>query len=94
MQRVDEQSYFARTSSGRARRRCSWVGTMCEVVTLCSSISRSISSASHLSMSTTLWPRCSELLVQSSTAVWYSGEPVMWTLPSSGCTPKSVRNSE
>ncbi len=45
-------------------------------------------------MRTTWWPRWSEFVVHSSTAVWYSGEPVMWTLPSSGCTPNNIRNIE
>ena len=44
MQRIDEQSYLARTSSGRARSRWSWVGTMCDVVTRCRSMSSSIPS--------------------------------------------------
>ena len=70
MQRVDETSYLARTSSGSASRRWNWVGTMCDVVTLCSSMSCSISSGVHLSMRTTLWPMCSELAVHISTAVW------------------------
>ena len=51
-------------------------------VTRCSSISRSISSGVHLSISTTGWPTWSDVDAKTSTAVWYSGEPQMWTLSS------------
>ena len=70
MQRVDDTSYLARTSSGRASSRWNWVGTMWLVVTLCSSMSWSIPSGDHLSMTTTVWPMCSALAVHISTAVW------------------------
>ena len=46
------------------------------------SMSSSIPSGDHLSMSTTGWPMCSDELAKTNTAVWYSGEPQMWTLPS------------
>ena len=62
------------------------------VVTWCSSMSANIPSGDHLSMSTTGWPMCRALAVHMSTAVWYSGEPVMWTWPSSGCTPNMPWN--
>ena len=55
---------------------------------------RSISSGSHLSMSTSVCPRCSEALPKRSTAVWYSGEPMMWTLSSCGWMLKRNRMPE
>ena len=60
MCRRDERSYLFRVSSGRASRRWNWVGTMWEVVTWYCSMSWSISSGIHLSMSTTVWPRWME----------------------------------
>ncbi|SLJ82346.1 Uncharacterised protein [Mycobacteroides abscessus subsp. abscessus] len=48
-------------------------------VTRCFSMSRNISSASHLSIRTTLWPNWIEMVAKFSTAVWYSGEPQMCT---------------
>ena len=36
----EDMSYLARVSSGRARSRWNWVGTMCEVVTRYCSMSR------------------------------------------------------
>jgi hypothetical protein len=68
--RVDDTSYFALTSSGRASRRCSWVGTMWLLVTLYRSMSSSIVSGVQRSMSTTGWPRCSDAPTKASTAVW------------------------
>ena len=62
MWRRDVTSYLPRTSSGSASRRWNWVGTMCEVVTRHSSMSRSMSSGSHLSISTIVWPRWMEAL--------------------------------
>ena len=76
---------------GKASSRWNCVGTMCEVVTLYCSISLSIPSGSHLSMSTTVWPRCSDAPPNRMTAVWYSGDPMMWTLSSSGWMPKRNR---
>lgn len=49
--------------------RWNCVGTMWLVATRYSSISRRQSSGVHLSMSTTAWPRCSELAVHINTAV-------------------------
>ena len=69
MCRSDDTSYRARVSSGRARSRWNWVGTMCEVVTRYSSMSRSISSGSHLSMTTMVWPRWIEAPEKRMTAV-------------------------
>ncbi len=70
MCRREDTSYLLRVSSGRARSRWNWVGTMCEVVTRYCSMSRSISSGIHLSMSTTVWPRWMEAPENRSTAVW------------------------
>ena len=84
MWRSEDTSYLSRTSSGSASRRWNCVGTMCEVVTRRSSMSRSMSSGSHLSMRTIVCPRCSEPLPKRNTAVWYSGEPMIWTLSSLG----------
>ncbi len=87
MLRVDDTSYFAFTSSGSARSRLNCVGTMWLWVTLYLSISSSMPSGVHLSMRITRWPRCSELPVKCSTAVWYSGEPVQCTPSPSGVMP-------
>ena len=94
MWRSEDTSYLSRTSSGSASRRWNWVGTMCEVVTRRSSMSRSMSSGSHLSISTMVCPRCSEALPKRSTAVWYSGEPMMWTLSSWGWMPNRKSRPE
>ena len=53
-------SYLARVSSGSASSRWNWVGTMWELVTWYFSMSWSISSGTHLSISTTVWPRWME----------------------------------
>ena len=53
----EDRSYLLRVSSGRASRRWNWVGTMWELVTLYFSMSWSISSGIHLSISTTVWSR-------------------------------------
>ena len=50
-------------------RRWNCVGTMWLVVTRYFSISRSISSGAHLSISTTGWPRCMEAEAKTNTAV-------------------------
>ena len=92
MWRSDDMSYLPRTSSGRASSRWNWVGTMCEVVTRCSSMRRSISSGIHLSMRTTVWPMCNDALPKRRTAVWYSGEPMMWTFSSPGWIEKRKRS--
>ena len=47
-------------------------------------------SAVQRSISTTVWPRCSDIVVQLLTAVWYSGAWVIWTLPSWGLEPNSI----
>ena len=70
MWRSDDTSYWFRVSSGRARSRWNWVGTMWEVVTRYFSISCSISSGIHLSMRTTVWPRWMEAPENRMTAVW------------------------
>ena len=56
----EDMSYLFRVSSGRASSRWNWVGTMWEVVTLYCSMSWSICSGIHLSISTTVWPRWTE----------------------------------
>ena len=43
---------------------------MCEVVTRYCSMSRSISSGSHLSITTMVWPRWIEAPEKRMTAVW------------------------
>ncbi len=70
MWRSDDRSYLERTSSGRASSRWNWVGTMCDVVTLYCSISCSMCSGSHLSISTTVWPKLIDAPEKRSTAVW------------------------
>ena len=47
-----------------------------------------MSSGDHLSISTIVCPKCSDALPKRNTAVWYSGEPMMWTLSSCGWIPK------
>jgi len=84
MCRSDETSYCARTSSGRPSRRTNCVGTMCVLVTRYLSIILSMPSGVHLSMTTTVWPMWIAPPAKTSTAVWYSGEPQMWTLSSYG----------
>ncbi len=56
----EDMSYLVRVSSGSASSRWNWVGTMCELVTLYFSMSWSISSGTHLSISTTVWRRWME----------------------------------
>ena len=70
IERSDETSYLARTSSGSASSRVNCVGTMWLCVTLYRSIRRSISSASKRSISTTLCPSWIEMPTKLSTAVW------------------------
>src|SRR5580704_1281177 len=82
MWRREDMSYFVLVASGRANRRWNWVGTMCEQVTLYFSISCSISSGTHLSITTMVWPRWIDAPENRITAVWSSGEPTMWTLSS------------
>ncbi len=67
---------------------------MWEVVTRWRSMSESISSGCHLSMTTMVWPRWSEAPAKRRTAVWYSGDPTMWTLPSCGWMPKRKRSPD
>ena len=87
MWRSDDTSYCVRSSSGSESRRWNCVGTMWLFVTLYCSMRRSMSAGVHLSMSTTVWPACSAPPANTSTAVWYSGEPQMCTLSSCGCRP-------
>jgi hypothetical protein len=53
---------------------------MCEVVTRYFSIRSSVPSGVHLSIRTTVCPRCSESAANVSTAVWYSGDTTRCTL--------------
>ena len=48
----------------------------------------------HLSMTTTVWPRCIEAPPKRVTAVWYIGEPMMWTFSSRGWMPKRKRSPD
>ena len=70
MQRHEETSWRARTSSGSASRRWNCVGTMWLVVTRYFSMSSSMPSGVHLSISTTGWPMWSEQDANTNTAVW------------------------
>ena len=87
MWRSDDTSYFALASSGTPSRRTNWVGTMCVLVTRYLSISRSMSSGAHLSITTSVCPMWIAEPANTSTAVWYSGEPTMCTLSSNGWSP-------
>ncbi len=91
MWRSDDMSYCAFTSSGSASKRWNCVGTMWLFVTPYFSMSCSMRSGVHLSMSTTVWPACSAPPANTSTAVWYRGEPQMCTFSSCGWSWK--RNS-
>ena len=91
MCRSDDTSYFAFTSSGRASSRTNWVGTMWVFVTRYRSMSSSIPSGVQWSITTTVWPMWIAPPAKTRTAVWYSGDPQMWTLSSKGCKPN--RNS-
>ena len=70
MCRSDDTSYCAFTSSGSASRRWNCVGTMWLFVTPYFSMSCSMRSGVHLSISTTVWPTCSAPPANTSTAVW------------------------
>ena len=61
---------------------------MCVLVTRYLSMRWSICCGVHLSITTTVWPMCMAAPENTSTAVWYSGEPTMCTLSSNGCNPK------
>ena len=90
MERSDDTSAAARTSSGSWSRRLNMVGTMWEVVTRRRSMSSSAPSAVQRSMSTAVWPMCSDMVVQLLTAVWYIGAWVRWTLSSWGAMANSM----
>lgn len=64
---------------------------MCVCVQRWVSITRSISSGAHLSISTRGCPMCRAAPANWSTAVWYSGEQTRWTLSSNGLMPKMPR---
>ena len=70
----DETSYCAFTSSGSDSSRWNIVGTMCVCVTRCFSMSASVVSASHPSISTIGTPiEAGPASENASGAAWYSG---------------------
>src|SRR5689334_22556380 len=79
----DEPSYASRTSCGSFSSRVKWVGTAYEVVTPCSSMSRSVSSASHFRRSTIVEPSENGTKHMASGPAWYSGA-LHRTTPSDG----------
>ena len=60
------------------------VGTMWVWVTPWRSISSSVSAAFQRFMSTTVWPRCSDIVTNRPPAAWYMGPAQRCTLPSWG----------
>ena len=50
---------------------------------------RSVSSAPHLSIKTTVWPMCREFMPKVMAAVWYSGAGTRCTLLSLAWMPNS-----
>ena len=74
---IDDTSYLALTSSGRANKRTKWVGTITVVAVLYLSIAASVASASKRPRMTDETPATSRRMPLSG-PVWYMGPTTRW----------------